>query len=209
MSKRLHLTVILLSIVAVGSASSAMASFISIGDKLAYDASRNKVWYTSFDLSSDFDQVDTILAGLTNSATINSQQAHLSWSLASVNDIDTIPFLDEPTLDLFTPNNPTAPDVYIFSGITGDVITRPPGYGPDKTTLYVVRGAYRTKSGNLDWYDDYVPGIGGHSTPLDYANGPFWLTADVSFTAVPEPSTALIFGLGLLGLARFKNLLKK
>ena len=82
-------------------------------------------------------------------------------------------------------------DVVLFNGVTTGATT---GAGPETFTLTLLYngGAGSIEVGAISSFGDaYVSSVDGTSAP----------TTTVAYSAVPEPGTALLMGLGLAGLA--------
>ena len=82
-------------------------------------------------------------------------------------------------------------DVVLFNGVTTGATT---GAGPETFTLTLLYngGAGSIEVGAISSFGDaYVSSVDGTSAP----------TTTVAYSAVPEPGTALLIGLGLAGLA--------
>lgn len=184
----------------------ASAGLINSGDKLGYDQTTNLMWYTAFDLSGSYFNTYDVLSQLPNSTELNGNAVYLSWSLASLQEINTLDFTDKTVFEAFygAPAS-SLQDYKIFWGFTRDTAFF--DYDPNAPHARMANRGVFYNSGNdaLGWYDDYSPY--GDSDPwidlLQANQGQFWLVANVH--SVPEPSSLLLLLSGLLGLAGFRR----
>lgn len=190
-------------------AGTAQAGFIGLDDSLAYDDASNRIWYTGFDLGGSMDEVSAVLASMSTTAVVNGQLAQLEWSWASLNQVNSITFTENETLDAFGVSLAAGDGWHAFWGYCSDSQINEFGESEHLSSL---RGVHRLSESELDWWQDYSPdGFADFYNPYPYANGPFWLVAEVvglSPLPVAEPSSLLLVLGGLLGAAGFRRLKK-
>lgn len=207
---------------------------MSLGDYLVYDDTLNKVWYS--DLSAfygTYEETMALTGTLTKTAMINGMVVNLNWRGASTEEVATLDLTDLSTrshftpaysagyIDSYGPDNEGDPALfglsfyrYVYSARSGLSPNGEPYYYPSipdgsgsMTVLrrYIWVLATDPNMAFLNVSEPERQSWESWSNQSEYQ----WIISDINPAPVPEPTTIILIGSGLLGLAGFRKKIKK